>query len=151
MPALKNPKHELFAQERAKGLTADEAYVKAGYSQNRGNAIRLNANEDVTARVSELQTRVAEITGVTLASVTEDLARIAQKAEKLADSAGLGVARLARMDIAKLHGLIVERKQHGLDLSKLPDHIVDAVIAAWNAGSPDSRVAGGGRETKALN
>ena len=151
MPVLRNPKHERFAQERAKGVTADDAYVTAGYSENRSNAARLSANELVTARVAELQHRVAEITNVTLAGITEDLARIAKKAEALDDTAGLSVARLARMDIAKLHGLSVERKQHGLDLSKLPDHIVDAVIAAWNAGSPDSRVAGGGRETKALN
>jgi hypothetical protein len=31
MPILANPKHELFAQGRAKGLSIKEAYAKAGY------------------------------------------------------------------------------------------------------------------------
>ena len=32
MPLLDNPKHEIFAQELAKGTTADEAYARAGYA-----------------------------------------------------------------------------------------------------------------------
>jgi phage terminase small subunit len=31
MPRLQNAKHELFAQELAKGETADKAYQLAGY------------------------------------------------------------------------------------------------------------------------
>ena len=38
MPALENQRHERFAQELAKGKTATEAYVLAGYKPNmRGN------------------------------------------------------------------------------------------------------------------
>ncbi len=60
MRSLKNPKHERFAQELAKGKTADEAYQNAGFKPNRGNAARLKANENIRARVNELQTRVVE-------------------------------------------------------------------------------------------
>jgi phage terminase small subunit len=35
MPVLSNPKHERFAQELAKGKTADEAYQLAGCKPNR--------------------------------------------------------------------------------------------------------------------
>ena len=54
MPALTNPKYERYAQELAKGKTADDAYAVAGYKQNRKNASRLKANEDILGRIAEL-------------------------------------------------------------------------------------------------
>lgn len=59
MPILENSRHEIFAQELAKGATADEAYQLAGYSENRGNATRLKANESVLKRVAELKEAAA--------------------------------------------------------------------------------------------
>ncbi len=59
MPVLPNPRHEAFAQALANGKTADEAYVDAGYAENRGNATRLKANESVRKRVAEIVGRVA--------------------------------------------------------------------------------------------
>jgi len=109
MPALPNPKHERFAQELAKGKTADEAYVIAGYSENRGNCIRLKANESILKRLSELQERAATRAEISIASVTESLLRIAEKAEQLGEAAGLNVAKTAWMDAAKVNGLVVDR------------------------------------------
>jgi hypothetical protein len=60
MPVLKNARHERFAQARAKGKTIDDAYVDAGFKENRGNAARLNANESIRKRVDEITSRVAE-------------------------------------------------------------------------------------------
>ena len=37
-PALKNPRHEAFAQAGARGMSASAAYVEAGYKANRHNA-----------------------------------------------------------------------------------------------------------------
>ncbi len=54
MPKLKDPRHELFCQNRAVGQTCDAAYTNAGYKPNRGNAARLNANESIQARIGEL-------------------------------------------------------------------------------------------------
>lgn len=55
MPPLTNPRHEAFAQARfLEGLTADEAYTKAGYKRNDANAARLNGNERIQARGTEL-------------------------------------------------------------------------------------------------
>lgn len=76
MPVLKNPRHEAFAQLRAKGKSSDDAYEAAGYKPNRGNAARLNAKESVRARISELQSAGAERTEVTVGQVITELARI---------------------------------------------------------------------------
>lgn len=112
MTTLKNQRHEKFAQELAKGETADAAYVAAGFKENRGNATRLKANESVMKRVDELQGKAAERTGLTIESVTENLLRIARKGEALNEASGLAVARAAHMDAAKINGLIVDRSEN---------------------------------------
>lgn len=113
MPPLENARHERFAQELAKGKTADEAYQLAGYKENRHNASRLRTNETIARRIEELQERVATRTVVTVASITEDLLRIAMKAEAMDTPAALNVARNAKMDAAKLNGLVIDRKEVG--------------------------------------
>lgn len=77
MTVLKNPKHELFAQEIAKGTPADKAYVKAGYKYDRKNASRLTANDHIRTRVDEILTRVAVRTEATIAKTLEEMARLA--------------------------------------------------------------------------
>ena len=54
MTALANPKHERFAQELAKGKTAEESYALAGFSPNRGNASVLKHKQNILERVSEI-------------------------------------------------------------------------------------------------
>ena len=44
-PALKNPRHEAFAQALARGMSASAAYVEAGYKANRHNAAALALRE----------------------------------------------------------------------------------------------------------
>lgn len=74
MGVLENPKHELFAQELAKGKTATEAYVLAGYKDNDGNASKLAAK--VQDRVKEITGKAAEKAGVTIERVLAELAKI---------------------------------------------------------------------------
>lgn len=76
MPVLKNPKHELFAQELAKGKTATEAYVLAGYKANDGNAATLKGNQRISDRVEELLTRAAARVEITKSRVLEELGKI---------------------------------------------------------------------------
>lgn len=76
MSALENAKHEAFAQSLAKGTIADDAYVAAGYSFNRGNAARLKANESVQRRVAELIGRGAQKAEVEIGRVIQELARL---------------------------------------------------------------------------
>lgn len=108
MPLLPNPRHERVAQALATGKTADKAYVAAGYKENRHNAAKLTRQQHILTRVSELQSKAAEQTVVTIQSLTEELeeARAMAVAEKQSSAA---VA--ATMGKAKLHGLLIEKKQ----------------------------------------
>lgn len=121
MPVLKNHKWERFAQELAKGKTADEAYQNAGYEENRGNAARLKANESVMKRVEELQGKTAEITAVTASDLTMKLMEIAREAFNIESVGGLNVARNAYMDIAKLNGLIIDRAETSTTVKDISD------------------------------
>lgn len=76
MTVLKNPRHEAFAQSLALGRTADDAYAAAGFKPNRGNAVRLKANESIASRVDEILSRGAERAEVSVARIIEELARI---------------------------------------------------------------------------
>jgi hypothetical protein len=109
MPALENPRHERFAQELAKGKTATEAYVEAGFKPNDGNAARLKGNDRIAARVAEIQERAAVRVEITVAGITEKLIAIAAKAEVKDEAAMLAVARASYMDAAKLNGLVVDK------------------------------------------
>lgn len=110
MPVLSNARHERFAQWLAKGLSATEAYAKAGYApDSRSSASRLLTNENVTARLAELQGRAAERTIVTV----EDIARQLDEDRTFArenNSASAMVA--ATMGKAKVLGLIVEKAEN---------------------------------------
>lgn len=76
MPALSNARHEAFAQGVAKGLSASEAYIAAGYKESRSAASRLSANVNIEARIAELVGRGAEKAEVNVARVLNELARI---------------------------------------------------------------------------
>ncbi len=73
MPVLKNARHERFAQNVAKGMSAAKAYEKAGYKRNDGSAGRLHRNAQVKERIAELQNRAAEKTGYTIVKATAEL------------------------------------------------------------------------------
>lgn len=109
MAALANRKHELFAQALAKGSTADEAYVAAAYAANRGNAVRLKANESVQARVTELQERAAIKVEVTVEDIARQLDEDRALALKLNQPSAAVSATLGK---AKVLGLIVDKTKN---------------------------------------
>jgi len=74
---LTNLRHEHFAQALARGKTANEAYVLAGYKANDGNASRMKGNERISARVQEIVGRAAERAEVSLERVLRELKAIA--------------------------------------------------------------------------
>src|SRR5262245_48847837 len=55
MPALKNPRHEAFAQALARGMSASAAYRQVGFRPHRANAATLARKEHISVRVGELQ------------------------------------------------------------------------------------------------
>lgn len=76
MPVLDNPKHELFAQELAKGKTEVDAYVAAGYKRDDGNANRTANLPDVATRVQEILGKAAKRAEITVEKVLRELALI---------------------------------------------------------------------------
>lgn len=106
MAVLNNPKRERFAQELAKGERAVNAYVVAGYTRDRGHATRLAANGSIQARVSELLSKAAETTLITIERLTREYKLTLADARAAGQH---GVAVRALDSIAKLHGLMAER------------------------------------------
>jgi phage terminase small subunit len=91
MAALENARHEKFCQERVAGKTIDEAYEAAGYKRNPGNAGRLNNNEHIQSRITELQSIAAEKAGLSKEWVLERLMTVAERcmqAEAVKDHKG---------------------------------------------------------------
>jgi hypothetical protein len=71
MPVLSNPKHELTAQELAKGATHREVYKAAGYQASTTNSLdanssRLISSDKVKSRVQELQMEASKTIAITL-------------------------------------------------------------------------------------
>src|SRR3974390_1962114 len=48
MPALKNPRHEAFAQALARGVSASAAYGQVGFKPHRANAATLARKEHIS-------------------------------------------------------------------------------------------------------
>lgn len=109
MAALSNARHERFAQELAKGKSASEAYVAAGYRESRSAASRLSANVNVIDRVAELQERGAVRTEITIERITEMLLEDRKFAMECGQA---GPAVSATEKLGKLHGLFVERSEN---------------------------------------
>jgi phage terminase small subunit len=129
MTVLQNPKHERFAQQLAKGKTATEAYVIAGYKESRPAASRLSTNVNIQARICELQGRAADRAVVTI----EDIARQLDEDRAFAReclSASASVA--ATMGKAKVLGLITDKQEHTgsgggpIQISRIERVIVDS-------------------------
>jgi len=104
VPALKNPKHEQFAQELIKGVNAGDAYVSVGYKHDDGNASRLV--QKVQARVQELTRKSAARAEVTLASLIQEAGEI--QAAAIEDGAHSAAVQ-ALTAKAKLAGFWIER------------------------------------------
>ncbi|HZS57511.1 MAG TPA: terminase small subunit [Bryobacteraceae bacterium] len=137
MGVLKNPRHEKFCQELAKGKSATEAYEAAGYKGDRGHASRLAANGNILARLDELQSRSAERAIVTVESLISE----AEAARKLAmeiqqPSAAVSAIR----EKGVLSGKRVERTEQG----------VPGEFADIDAMTEDERRAYFAREMAAL-
>ena len=111
MPVLKNARHEWFAQNLAKGMSATVAYEKAGYKPNGPNAGRMTKNDEIVERIAELQNRAAEKTGYTIVKATAEL----EEARELAATEKNPAAMVsASMGKAKVNGLLVDKHLVGM-------------------------------------
>jgi phage terminase small subunit len=121
MPVLRNPKHERFAQEIAKGKSAADAYVLAGYKPSRPNASHLQHDHNVAQRVAEILgnrekieakavERAIERAGITKADVLAMLIEDRNLArEKGQTAAAIRAAEL----LGKELGMFIDRREQG--------------------------------------
>jgi len=107
VPTLRNPRHERFAQELATGKTADAAYGMAGYRENRSNAARLSANQNIQKRVAEIQAVGAELAAITVETLIAEAEAARSKA--MVEKGGAAAAVAAITAKAKLAGLWREK------------------------------------------
>jgi phage terminase small subunit len=108
MVALTNPKHERFAQALAKGQSASEAYITAGYKESRSAASRLSTNVNVVTRVAELQDRGAQRAEITIESLIREAGEIQLAAMADKQHSAATAALTAK---AKLAGLWIDRSE----------------------------------------
>jgi hypothetical protein len=127
MAILTNQRHELFAQELAKGRSASEAYTLAGYKACRQNAARLTTNDDIRVRLAELQAAAAKASEVTVASL---LSELEDAREKATTRDQLSAAVRAIEAKAKVSGLLTQKVE-----------IVDPARAFDNAETPEQIAA----------
>lgn len=112
--AALTPKQEAFAQAYVETSNASEAYRRA-YPASRKwkpetlhpQASKLLADPKVATRVAEIQAGHAERHEITVDSITEMLKTVFNGA---AESEQWSAASSAALGIAKLHGLIIEKK-----------------------------------------
>jgi hypothetical protein len=115
MPALKNARHERFAQAMVRAADATAAYRSAGYDSEGGaaeaGASRLLQNTAVAARIAELRTLPAiapTVTEVTTATAIKEF----EEARLLALKKGQASAAVsATMAKAKLAGLLTKKPE----------------------------------------
>jgi phage terminase small subunit len=145
MPVLSNPKHERFAQELAQGKTADQAYVLAGYKENRFNASRLKTNEHILRRVEEFVQAGAEKAGVTVDRIIAELATLGFS--NMADYMRVGpdgdptldFTELTRDQTSALHEVTVETSKvpgdkEGREVQKVKFKLYDKRAALVDLG-----------------
>lgn len=132
MPTLSNPRHERFAQELAKGKSASDAYVAAGYAQCRASASRLLTNANITSRVAELQERGAKRAEITLESLTAELNEALELAKQLGQPSAMVAAIREK---AVLTGHRVEKREtiNKLDPNAMRDDELAAIASSGGA------------------
>lgn len=147
MPALKNPKHELFAQHWASGKTEIEAYELAGYKPDAANANKLTRNNQILARVREIQAKFekrVEFTKADMVREFDENRTIAIAKEQMA------AANAASATKAKVLGFVVEKFKDVTDLDGMNADELAAERARNDAEIAELREAldeaGAGRE-----
>lgn len=134
MGPLKNPKHEIFAQEFAAGKTATAAMITAGYSEKwaRQNSTRLVTTND------DLRSRIAELQELLLKDKLVDARKLHTRWSEMfdADIADIVEADTAtnRMRLKPLHQWpkVWRQMLSGAEVKELFEHSKDGGDASWD-------------------
>ena len=92
---------------RANLFHSCSAYVLAGYRENRSNAARLRANQDIQKRVAEIQSLGAELAAITVETLIAEAEAARSKA--MSEKGGANAAVAAITVKAKLAGLWLDK------------------------------------------
>ena len=103
MPILQNPRHEAFAQARAKGARLEDAYEDAGFTAGHGHSSRVSLQPRVAERIAELRALNARVIEANPATTIVALLDLAKVAHGFGDVASVKEARLALLDAARVH------------------------------------------------
>jgi hypothetical protein len=127
MPALKNPRWEIFVQGRAEGMAISDAYILAGFKvKSREVAFaagaRLLRNVPVKARLRELIDLRAETVVVTKESIAAELDAAAEQAALLDQPSARIAAATAK---AKLFGVEAPTRNLNVNLSGTFSQLTD--------------------------
>ena len=138
--ALKNARHERFAQEIAAGKGLEEAHGLAGYRADRRNAQHLRQRDDISRRIEEILAnrekvaakvaeRAIERAAITKADVIGMLVEDRQLAR--ANTQASAAIRAAEL-IGKELGMFIDRREQGKpgDFADLPDEELDRRLVA---------------------
>ena len=112
MPTLSDPRHEAFAQARAKGALLADAYESAGFVRHRGHPSRLALKDEVADRIAELRASQTEAEDVSLAGLLASLRRIIKAGETSENPALVNAARLAIVDAARIQAELARHQVH---------------------------------------
>jgi phage terminase small subunit len=122
LPVLKNPRHEILAQQLAAGKSATDAYELAGYRRSDTNGPALARTEEIRGRVSEINREAFEQQRAAVAVAVERTAITRQRLIEMADEirtkaieAGqLSAATAALKELGVLSGIRIERSERGM-------------------------------------
>ena len=103
MPYLQNPRHEAFAQARAKGARLEDAYEDAGFTPGHGHSSRLALQPLVAERIAELRALNVALTNANPALTIASLLHLADLAPGFGGAASVREARLALLDAGRVH------------------------------------------------
>src|ERR1700731_2293156 len=112
MPTLRDPRHEAFAQARAKGALLIDAYESAGFVRHRGHPSRLALKDEVAERIAELRASQTEAEDVSPAGLLASPRRIIKAGENSENPALVNAARLAIVDASRIQAELARHQAH---------------------------------------
>ena len=112
MPTLRDPRHEAFAQARARGALLIDAYESAGFVRHRGHPSRLALKDEVADRIAELRASQTEAEDVSLHGLLASLRRIIKAGESSENPALVNAARLAIVDASRIQAELARHQVH---------------------------------------
>jgi hypothetical protein len=115
MPRLQNRRHEWFAYFRAHDYRLEEAYERAGYPPDRGNASRLASRPDVAMRINELRCDFTDVPTARHPEVVEAVMTLARRATDHGGASGFRLALNAYRLASDLQTRMVDERARDYD------------------------------------